>query len=332
MRVTTNMMMKNYQTRLNDSLTQQTKNQYQVMTGRRYQYAWEEPSDAMNASNLTKRYLRNKDYLETIDDVQSYQDAQEDACRQVSELAKTINKEYSMEALNGTTGLESRKTFAAALREIQNSMVNSLNGKYGDDFVLSGSDGKKLPFEIDDNGNVLYHGIDVDDMTKKTELDAQANQTLYVDLGFGLTFDQNQQIVSSSAFNTSLPGIAVVGYGKDANNMSNNMIVLVGQMAEELEKEDFDQDAYEALWMKFDEGANKLNDTVATLGTKTQLLTATKERLTDLDLSLQEQLDNSVNIDPAEAIMNYSWAQYAYNAALRVGTNILSPSLLDFIQ
>ena len=332
MRVTTNMMMKNYQTRLNDSLTQQTKNQYQVMTGRRYQYAWEDPSNAANASSLTKRYLRNKDYLDTIDDIQSYQDSQEDACRQVSDLAKTVNKYYSMEAVNGTTSLEGRRTLASALKEIQNSMVSSLNAKYGDDFVMAGSDGKKLPFEIDDNGNVLYHGIDVDDPANMTALEAEANQKLYVDLGFGLTFDNNNQVISSSAFNTSLPGISVVGYGKDAEGMSNNMIVLVGQMAEELEKEDFNKEEYEKLWTKFDEMSKKVDDTVATLGTKTQLLTDTKERLTDLDLALQEQLDSAINIDPAEAIMNYSWAQYAYNAALRVGTNILSPSLLDFIQ
>lgn len=330
MRVTTNVMMKNYQTRLNDSLTQQTKNQYQVMTGRRYQYAWEDPSNATSASNLTKRYLRNKDYLDTIDEVQSFQDAQEDACRQVSELAKTVNKEYSLEAINGTTGLEGRKTFAKALREIQNSMISSLNTKYGDDFALSGAHGKDIPFELK-NGTLYYLGEDVEN-GNMANLQNLADEKLYVDLGFGLNFDNNNQVVSTSAFNTSLPAISVVGYGKDGNGMSNNMIVLVGQMADELEKADFDSEAYEKLWMKFDEAANKLNDVVATLGTKTRLLTDTKERLTDLDLSLQEQLDSAINIDPAEAIMNYSWSQYAYNAALRVGTNILSPSLLDFIQ
>lgn len=335
MRVTTNMMMKQYQSRLNDCLTQQTDNQYQVMTGRRYQYAWQDPSRSSSAASLTKRYLRNQDYLSTIDDVQSYQDAQEDACRQVSTLAQTVSKEYSMEALNGTTSLEGRKTLATALREIQNSMISSLNGKYGEDFVMAGSHGKTLPFEMKEDG-LYYLGNKVNVDSKENEdafkqLEKLAGDTMYVDLGFGLEF-KDEEVVSSSAFNTSLPGIAVIGYGKDENGMSNNIIELVGQMADVLEQTDFDKDAYEKLWTKFDEGANKVDDTVARLGTKTKLLEDTKDRLTDLNLSLHEQLDSAVNIDPAEAIMNYSWSQYAYTAALKIGTNILGSSLLDFLK
>ena len=33
----------------------------------------------------------------------------------------------------------------------------------------------------------------------------------------------------------------------------------------------------------------------------------------------------------AEAITEFSWAQYAYNAALKIGTSILTPSFIDFM-
>ena len=56
------------------------------------------------------------------------------------------------------------------------------------------------------------------------------------------------------------------------------------------------------------------------------------ERLEDNKLGLSTQLDNVVNIDMADAITQFSWAQYAYNAALKVGTNILSPSFIDFMR
>jgi flagellar hook-associated protein 3 FlgL len=38
------------------------------------------------------------------------------------------------------------------------------------------------------------------------------------------------------------------------------------------------------------------------------------------------------SMDPAEAITEMTWAQYCYNAALRIGTNILSQSLIDYLQ
>ena len=57
-----------------------------------------------------------------------------------------------------------------------------------------------------------------------------------------------------------------------------------------------------------------------------------KDRLETDKLNLATQLDNVVNIDMADAITQYSWAQYAYNAALKVGTSILSPSFIDFMK
>ena len=39
-----------------------------------------------------------------------------------------------------------------------------------------------------------------------------------------------------------------------------------------------------------------------------------------------------MGVEAAKAITDYSYAQYVYNAALKVGTSILSPSLLDFMK
>ena len=48
--------------------------------------------------------------------------------------------------------------------------------------------------------------------------------------------------------------------------------------------------------------------------------------------SLNTQIKNVESIELTDAITNYSWAQYAYDAALRVGNSILSPSFIDFMQ
>ena len=37
-------------------------------------------------------------------------------------------------------------------------------------------------------------------------------------------------------------------------------------------------------------------------------------------------------MNDAEAITNMVWAQYCYNAALKIGTNILSESLIDYMR
>lgn len=336
MRITTNAILRNYRSNLGSSMANLDTMRNRVMTGRQFNAAAENPANALRAATLERKYVRNQDYLATVQDVQSMQDAQEDASMQISDLAKTLAKQYGLEALNGTNGsLQIRKTYADAWRGAQESMILSLNSTYEGNYVFAGGDGKNAPFKLvtnDDGSQVLtYRGVDVSAGDPDT-LNELAKEQVFVDLGFGLSIDGTNTIDPSSAFNTSLPGINVIGYGKDADGNDKNMILLAGQIADLLEEENFDSAKYSELLSAFESGRNNVLEQVTTLGTKTEFLTTTKERLETNEISLATQIDNVVNVDMAGAIMDFSWAQYAYNAALKVGTNILTPSFIDFMK
>lgn len=254
---------------------------------------------------------------------------------QISNLALDLTKKYGLEALNSTNAsIETRKTYAAAWRGAQESMLLSLNASYEGKYVFAGGDGQNSPFSLEtgtDGRQILrYRGVDVTDGDRAL-LDGYAKDTLYVDLGFGLSVDPNNTVDPSSAFNMSLPGINLVGYGKDGED-PKNMVLLAGKIADLLEEEDFNREKYTELLDKFEAGRNSVLEQVTSLGTKTEFLTTTKERLQTNEISLATQIDHVVNVDMPEAIMNFSWAQYAYNASLKVGTTILSPSFIDFMK
>lgn len=332
MRITSNMVRRNYQNNLSSTLNGLEQSRKQVETGRRFSKSYEDPIAAAKGSVLETRFARNGDYLNAVNDTQKWQDTQEDVLTQINKIAVNIDENYSVSAITGTAGDAGRKAYASTLRELQKSMVYTLNTKYGDAFAMAGSDGMNAPFELSEDGKTLmYRGLDVNDPANAEALDKLSKETAYVDLGFGLTFE-NGQVVSSSAFNAAYPGIKAVGFGQTADGTSQNLIVLAGQMADELDKETFDKESYEKLWTQFHQGTTGIKDQLSTLGTKTQLLEATKERLTTEKLNMTEQFDNTLNIDPAEAIMNHSWSQYVYNVALKIGTNIIGPSLLDFMK
>ena len=337
-RITTNMVMRNYQNNLTSTLGGLESSRKQVETGRRFAKSYEDPSSSARAAILERRYSRIEEYLDNVENIQKWQDSQEDTVMNLSEIARQIEKEYSVQAVSDTTGETGRTAFAQALEELQRSMVASLNAKYGDTYIMAGNAGKEPPFTLNEKGELLYRGINVDsdDPNDQAKLAEMAGEHSYVDLGFGLTFGQNDEIVASSAFDSAMPGINVVGYGKTADGTSKNLITLTGQMAKLLREEEnggtFDADAYKKLWDQFSEGSEDLRDQMATIGTKTQLLESTQNRLENEKLAITEQFDKAVNIEPAEAIMNYSWAQYAYNTALKVGTSIITPSLLDFMK
>ena len=336
MRITTNAILRNYKSNLNTTISNLNTSRTHVMTERSFNSVAEDPASAARASQLWRKYYKNQDNLNMLKDAQSRQDGQEDALRQVNSMISTIAENYSVQALNATNQTyETRESYAAAIRQYQQSMVSSLNSTYEDTFLFAGSDGKNPPFSLSEDGTLTYRGVNVDSASGTDEFDALTNmskENVYVDLGMGLSLDDVGGVVSSSAFDLSLPGIKAVGYGKDSDGMSNNAIVLAGQLADLLEADTFDSDAYGKLMDKFKTVSSGVLNQVTELGVKSEFLTTTQDRLENTDISLQEQLDKVEGIDMAEAITNYSWNQYAYNAALKVGTSILSASFIDFMK
>ena len=337
MRITTNAIIRNYKSNLASSMSSLNTARDKVMTGRQFVSADENPAGSLRSSVLERKYVKNLDHISSAKDAQSYLDSQESAAMQISDLAKTLTKQYGLEALNGTTGsVEIRKTYADAWRNAQDSLLLSMNASYEGKYVFAGSDGKNPPFSlsvdpVSGKQILTYRGKDVNDPANNDILESLSNDTTYIDLGFGLT-TVGGEIDPSSAFNTSIPGINMIGYGKDDQGNSNNMILLCGEIADALETEPFDKEKYELLLNKFENGRNTILESVTTLGTKSSFLENSLTRLEDNKLSLATQLDSVVNIDMAEAITQFSWAQYAYNAALKVGTNILTPSFIDFMH
>lgn len=335
MRITTNAILRNYKSNLASSMDALNTSRTHVMTQRSFNSVAEDPASAARASQLHRRYYQNQDNLRMLDDVQARQDGQEDALMQISKVVRTISKDYNLQAVNGTNGVDERKTFASAIREYQKSMVLSLNASYEDNYLFAGADGRNVPFELKDDGNLYYRGINVDapqNSADEAALKKLSMEHTYVDLGMGLTLDAIDRVVPSSAFDTALPGINAIGYGKDNDGMSNNAVVLAGQLADMLEKEPFDANGYDKLIAKFDTVSTRIMNNVTELGVKTDFLTTTKDRLENTELSLQKQMSTVEGIDMAEGITDYMWNQYAYNAALKVGTSILSPSFIDFMK
>ena len=345
MRITTNAILRNYNKNLSTSMKNLDTMRNRVMTQRKYMSTAEDPSSALRATALERKYAKNNDYLDTVDDIQSHQNAQEDSAMQISNIALVLAKQYGIEGMNGTNhSKETRQTYADAWRGAQQSMLLSLNATYGDEYVFGGSDAKNVPFTLETDPNdsskqiLKYRGVDVSDPANAAKLEKLSKDSHFIDLGFGLGVedaanppDGQYNIDPATAFNTSLPGINLVGYGTDGKD-PKNMVLLAGMVADELEKEPFDYDRYKELVGKFEDGRNDLLSEVTILGTQTEFLTTTKERLENNKIQIAEDYDNVVNVDMAEAIMDFSWAQYVYNASLKVGNNILTPSFIDFMN
>lgn len=91
-------------------------------------------------------------------------------------------------------------------------------------------------------------------------------------------------------------------------------------------------DHLERLISDMTEAEHVVSTVYSDLGNKYKTLDNTEERLNTLTDSLKVQYKDIVGADPYESILEMYNNQYAYNAALQVGSNLMQSSLFDFVR
>lgn len=369
-RVTTSGIIRNYKSSLMRASNNSNAARNKVLTQRNFISYAEDPAAATQSFKLRRAFSRTNDQLTNTNSlVNKFQSAWDAVNTVKSDLTEKLGKVTANEGNTDTAGA-GRQPLGQVLANAAKSIVQTMNCQYGDEFIFSGSDGHTVPFTWGENGELLYRGISVDsgsftdlpkgtppvpkDVTATSEwgqyyannpdfakLVSMSYESSYLDVGAGLTEDQNGDLISSSAFDSALSGIDILGFGFDEDGDPKNAASLMMKLSDIYSRCDPDSGEYETAADK--EVANrltgKINDALSALTTKwTELdgeakyLATNKERLKDSASNLNEQILSIEQCNLADAITDFSWAQYCYNAALKVGNDILSQSLIDYMN
>lgn len=342
-RVTTNGTLRGYKSSLTRSSLTLNSSRDKVLSQSNYNSYAEDPAAATQAFRLRRSFSRTNTQL---DSVQSLSKKFSSACDVLSgikgDLADAQAKVSALAGLSDPTA-SGRQPLGEVLTGTAESIVQSMNAQYGSAFIFGGKDSLgDAPFAL--NGSTLtYRGVDVnaaagsDDYAKLTAMNSEAS---YVDIGSGLT-EQNGELISSTAFNGALSGIDFLGYGVDENGDPNNLVSVIAKLGEIFKRCDpdtgdwasaEDKEAATRLTDKLKDGIDEITNKWTALDGRTSYLTTTETRLSNTSDDLNEQILSIEQADLASAITDFSWAQYCYNAALKVGNSILSQSLLDYMS
>lgn len=163
------------------------------------------------------------------------------------------------------------------------------------------------------------------------------DEKLFMDIGLGNKEDENDKVISSSVFDSTLQGINFLGFGKDADGDPKNIVSLVKQMAKICKESNgpLNGAEYEELYRlvgKTEDASDKLHDQHVAMDARSTKLKNNLSLLEGNMYTLVEQYAGIEDVDDAEAISAFLWASYSYNAALRVGNSVLSQSLMDYMQ
>ena len=191
---------------------------------------------------------------------------------------------------------------------------------------------------------LCFRGIPVDSPAGSENyirLQQMMEEATYVDIGLGMQENKDGTPVKSTVYNSALSGLEFLDFGVDEDGDPKNAISLMKKIgdllmtASDIDGKFQDTDAYNELCRlhkKLEDAQDKMDVEYNELDTKASFLEGNDTRLTEEIKALNEQILDIEEIDPVAAITALSWAQYCYNAGLKIGTSILSQSLIDYMN
>jgi flagellar hook-associated protein 3 FlgL len=339
-----------------------------VLTQRNFNSFAEDPAAATQAFKLRRFFSRTNDQVTNSTDLISKFQSAWTSAGTTKNLVEEAANNATLQGLNTPTG-SGRQPLGQVLSSTAESIIQTLNIKYNDSFIFGGNDAQTVPFSWDNNGNLLYRGISVDTGSKGApegtppdpsqepsstawgqyyasnpdfaKLAQMSYETSYVDVGAGLAEDSSGKLNSATAFNSAISGLNLLSFGVDEDGDPKNTVSIIKQLSDIFLKCDADSGEYAST--KDQEDAKRLNDKLQDslaaltkdwvhLDGQSDYLTTNKERLQDYSDNLNEQILSFEQANLADAITDFSWAQYCYNSALKVGNDILSQSLIDYMN
>ena len=197
-------------------------------------------------------------------------------------------------------------------------------------------------------GDKYYLNMDEAETMTVDEYDAQKleaekleylkNETYYVDIGLGFQENENGNLIPSSGFNAALNGINFFGCGLDEGGDPKNIYSIVQrltQISDSVPEGGSWGSVYEEfhrLVGKLETASSKFKTEFTNMAASTTKLENNERLLEDNFYNLQEQYAALEDVDMVDSITSFVWAQYCYNAALKVGNSVLSESLMDYLN
>ena len=279
-----------------------TQTQRQLSSSKRITRPSDDPFGTGRALQLHSELEGIRQYKKNVDDGSGWVTATETALSRITESVQRA-RELLVQGGNDSNGQVAREGIAAEIEALTESIKQEANVTYDGRFIFAGTATETRPYEL--GAGDEYQG---DEGTiqrvigKGVSLGVNVNiQTI---LGDGAGAADNKLLDVLRDIATDLRG------GTAAN-------------AEALRGTDL-----ERLSANIDE----LTRVRAVVGATTDRLQTAGTRLEQLQEASLTQLSQTYNVDMAEALVNFSSEQTAYETALRAGSKLIQPSLMDFLR
>ncbi|NTW90514.1 MAG: hypothetical protein HGA35_01030 [Erysipelotrichaceae bacterium] len=322
MRITQKNLTRAYLSGLNRNISQLSKSNERLSTGKRINRVSDQVTDAQKALKVRNQIRNNEQFVRNIQSIKNEISAQESSAMQMNEILIDV-KELLIKAGSGINSDSDKTIIANEINQLNKSILQLVNMKSSDRYTFSGLN-NEAPIQVDNNGIVLFNGVNVDDILE-TDL---KDDSIFIDVGLGMKYDT--QIDQSSVVQLNTSAIHLLGYGKNGNGTPNNLVSLLNKVVSDLKSGDVSQISEYQKQLK--ESVDRVLVQVTDIGTRYAYLENSINRLENEKLNLTEQQNHLESIDYEEGtILNKSY-DMAYQISLQLGSKVLPLSIFDFMR
>ena len=312
MRVSNTMLTDTYLNNLNRNLEKLMKQQAQIATGKRITKLSDDPIGAVSVMNATVRLERIEQYKENITTAQAFMSQTESAVLELNDVIKSAY-ENAVSSANDYMTADDKNATAALIEELRDHVLSLANGKTGDRFLFGGFNTINQPFQVDSGtGALLYNGIDMSNPSDPA-LIAEGSQVYQYEIGYSIKLD------------ISISGTELMGTGED------NIYKILDDYQNALKNDASAEELGEYI-DKLKDAQSRLLNIESEIGGRTNRLDLVMVRHEDDYLNYTTIKSKIEDIDEAEAIVKYKMTESVYLASLQISSDIIQPTLVDFID
>jgi len=339
----------------------------QLASGKKITSITDDPIGAVNVINTNRQLGQietfNKNVEMGMKELQTLDDLLDLAG---GYLSTAWNK--ATQANNQNYGVSSLEAMKVEIDEITKTMVDLANTEFNDNYIFAGANTKLLPYEIAEDGSVIYKGTPQDnpDYIRQTEvadgvfevinttgdklfgwytaqvtdddgnnvyLDENGDEVIGVDDGSGnITYEYEDHTAYTGDVDALKPKEDYSGVIGALKVLSNGLQEVID--AKNAGDADAESAGYEKIFSTLDMFSNSLTEMTSEqtkFGGVYNRLMMTESTLETNNENLTGYLSQLQDVDIAEAASQWYQAQYAYEASLKVASQSMGMSLLNYI-
>ena len=324
MRITNASMVRSQLYDTQNNLTNMSKINQQISTGKVINTVSDDPHKAIKIMNINNEIKYTEKYNYNIDESVGWMNTTDGALDNVGNLLGEI-KETILKVGNGTYSQNEMKSLNEDMNEKIKQLADTLNSTHGGKYLFGGSSVDDAPITVIENP----------DGTVKLEFSKDKNgQTipntddLKADISSGINIDYNISV--GEILNIKDGNGNTVNLLDEINNLSTlmNDIANGDEQTAAKAKETLLNDTKGKIDTLFDHVVNERTS----LGVRVSTAEKIKE-LNDEDiLNIQDVLSKTQDTDVVEKFIELKSAEMIYQASIQVGAKLIQPTILDYIR